>query len=132
MMVIFTAAFAAAGCDHAVKPPLAAANMAADTAPIPTADQIVSCQTDAAPAHAHDLAASVGTGCRDLAVFLADAHAVGKRRWLHGYSHVALMDRSGRILLRDGRTLRWMLRPGGLGYLEDARGGRTYLVGCKC
>ncbi|TXH69436.1 MAG: hypothetical protein E6Q88_09100 [Lysobacteraceae bacterium] len=69
--------------------------------------------------------------CPDFIALLRCARIVDEHRWSNEYSHVALRDRHGRLRLQDGRELRWMLRPGGLGYLESEQGERRFLVHCR-
>jgi hypothetical protein len=68
--------------------------------------------------------------CSDVTEFLGAADVVSEWQWLHGYGHVAFGDRTGRLILHDRTELRWMIRPGGLGYLEFADGRKVYLVRC--
>jgi hypothetical protein len=59
---------------------------------------------------------------------LKSYHEVTKENWEHGYSHVGLADRTGYIILDDGRRIKWMIRPGGLAWLEFSNGKRLYLA----
>lgn len=64
--------------------------------------------------------------------YLEDAlstwHRVPADQWANGYSHVGGGDRSGTISLRDGRRIRWMVRPGGLATLSFPDGAVYYLA----
>lgn len=59
--------------------------------------------------------------------FLSRAIEVEPAAW-GSYSHVAMCDAVGSLCLEDGRTGRWLLRPGGLGQIEWSDGTMTYLV----
>ena len=58
-------------------------------------------------------------------------HQVGEEHWKHGYSHVAFADRTGQVTLKDRRTIRWLVRPGGLACLEFPGGAKMYLAAEK-
>ena len=60
--------------------------------------------------------------------FLAKGKVISASQWRHVYSHAAFGDRTGRLTLRDRTVLRWLVRPGGLAYLEWPDGRKTYLV----
>ena len=55
-------------------------------------------------------------------------HQVSPDHWRHGYSHVAVGDRTGTIKLKDGTTIRWMVKPGGLARLSLPDGNTIYLA----
>ena len=55
-------------------------------------------------------------------------HQVSEDQWQHGYSHVAMEDRIGTIKLKDGITVQWMVKPGGLATLEIDNGAKVYLA----
>lgn len=65
-----------------------------------------------------------------LAAILQHWFAVSRQNWEHNYSHVAFGDRTGSARLRSGHTVRWLVRPGGLAFLEYPDGHRIYLVSC--
>ena len=67
----------------------------------------------------------------DLETILTTYHQVGEEHWKHGYSHVAFADRTGHVTLKDGRTIRWLVRPGGLAWLQFPGGTRLYLAAEK-
>lgn len=96
----------------------------------PTAAQIASCSVDPVPKVPDSYFAKLKVTCADAREFLSKAHVVSERQWLHEYSHVAHGDRTGRLVLHDGTSLRWLIRPGGLAYLEFADGHKVYLVNC--
>lgn len=62
-----------------------------------------------------------------LQAFLDRALEVDEQAWWRN-SHVALCDAEGALSLEDGRTGRWLVRPGGLGQLRWDDGSVTYLV----
>ena len=55
-------------------------------------------------------------------------HQVSRDQWHHGYSHVAGEDRTGTITLKDGTTIHWMVRPGGLATFSLPNGQTVYLA----
>jgi hypothetical protein len=97
---------------------------------VPSAAQIANCSVDPVAKTSNGAFSKLSVTCADVSEFLSKAHAVSEWQWLHEYSHVALGDRSGRLTLHDGTALRWMIRPGGLAYLEFADGRKVYLVSC--
>jgi hypothetical protein len=96
---------------------------------IPTGDAIASCTVDPAPARTGGSDAPQIT-CETVLAFLTQAKVVSKDVWLHNYSHVALADHTGRMTLREGGTVRWLIRPGGLGTLTFPDGKELFLVRC--
>lgn len=97
---------------------------------VPSAAQIAGCQADPVATASNGYFAKLRVTCPDFLEFLSQADVVSREQWLHNYSHVGDGDRTGRLTLHDGRELRWLVRPGGLAYLEAANGGRVYLVRC--
>lgn len=97
---------------------------------VPPDAQIANCSEDAVTTIAGEYFAKLRVTCADVRQFLSQAHVVSEWKWRHEYSHVGSGDRTGRLTLRDGTQLRWMIRPGGLAYLESAAGQRVYLVRC--
>ncbi len=65
---------------------------------------------------------------KDLEEVLHKWHRVSQDHWQHGYSHVALGDRTGTITLKDSTAVRWMVRPGGLATLTFQDGTMLYLA----
>ena len=65
---------------------------------------------------------------KDLEIIIRDYHAIGKEHWAHGYSHVAFGDRTGHLILKDGRKIEWMVRPAGLATLKLPDGKVIYLA----
>ena len=96
----------------------------------PSVGQIARCDVDPVEGAPSGAFASLRVSCEDVKGFLARARAVTEWQWFHEYSHVAFGDRTGRLALRDGTVLRWLVRPGGLAYLEWPDGRKTYLVRC--
>jgi hypothetical protein len=97
---------------------------------LPTPDQIVSCSIESGPRLSKGAWRPPPVKCESLSAFLSSAKVVTKKEWLHNYSHVALADSEGILKLRSGSTIRWLLRPGGLGRLIFPDGGELYLVKC--
>jgi len=64
----------------------------------------------------------------DIEEVLRTWYQVSQEHWQHGYSHVAFEDRTGTIKLKDGRTIRWMVRPGGLAKFAFQDGTALYLA----
>lgn len=97
---------------------------------MPSTAQIASCSADPVVRTAPGYFTNRSVSCADVNELLSKAHVVSERQWLQEYSHVAFGDRTGRLNLRDGTVLRWMMRPGGLAYLEFENGRKMYLVSC--
>jgi hypothetical protein len=55
-------------------------------------------------------------------------HQVDETLWRREYSHVAFADRTGHVVLADGRTIGWLVKPGGLAWLQFPDGRRMYLA----
>jgi hypothetical protein len=55
-------------------------------------------------------------------------HQVSADQWQHGYSHVAMEDRTGTIKLKNGTVVQWMVKPGGLATLTMGRETKVYLA----
>jgi len=102
---------------------------ALEPAHVPGKAEITSCSSEAATSTS-DYWRSFTVSCQDLLRFLAEAKVVSAAKWAHEYSHVAGGDRYGNLALADGTRLRWMVRPGGLAWLEWPGGQKTYLVSC--
>ena len=64
-----------------------------------------------------------------LQAFLHSAVELDERSWFSNFSHVAHCDAVGFLSLEDGRSGRWLLRPGGLCQIHWSDGRYTYLVG---
>jgi hypothetical protein len=67
-------------------------------------------------------------GRKDLEDILLTWYQVSQEHWQHGYSHVAFGDRTGTIKLKDGTSIRWMVRPGGLASFTFQDGTALYLA----
>ncbi len=92
----------------------------------PKAGDIIGFEADPIPARAHFKDFKVERD--DIEEVLRRWHQVSQEHWQHGYSHVALGDRTGTIRLKSGRVIRWMVRPGGLAELIFQDGTRMYLA----
>jgi hypothetical protein len=56
---------------------------------------------------------------------------VEEEHWRNGYSHVTFEDRTGYVILKDGRKVKWVVKPGGLAWLEFPSGKKMYLAAEK-
>ena len=68
---------------------------------------------------------------KDFEAILKNYFRVEEEKWKHGYSHVAFRDRTGHVILKDGRKIKWMVRPGGLAWLEFPDGKKMFLAASK-
>jgi hypothetical protein len=82
----------------------------------PAAEDVLQFTADPQPKRSHFPDFTIDSA--QIASILTTWHAVSEDEWRHNYHHVALEDRTGTITLRDGTTLRWMVRPGGLAMLS--------------
>lgn len=64
----------------------------------------------------------------DLEKILKNWHQVSPDHWSHGYSHVGFGARTGHIILRDGRKVRWLVKLGGLAYLQFPDRAKLHLA----
>lgn len=97
---------------------------------VPAPDEIVSCFSTSKPRAGDGAWQSPTVTCSTASAFLKGAKVVTKEHWQHDYSHVALADNEGILTLRSGDTIRWLLRPGGLGRLTFPDGSELHLVQC--
>jgi hypothetical protein len=97
---------------------------------VPTAAQMASCSVDAVESTSNGYFRDLRVTCADVMEFLSQADVVSEEQWRHNFSHVGDGDRTGQLTLHDGSRVRWMVRPGGLAYLEFAEGRRIFLVRC--
>jgi hypothetical protein len=97
---------------------------------VPTPAEIQSCTIESRPNLGEGTWRPPRVTCKSLTDLLNDAKVVTKERWFHDYSHVAMADTTGILKVRSGSTIRWLLRPGGLGILTFPDGGELYLVSC--
>jgi len=95
---------------------------------LPEAAEVAECTSD--PAHGLDYWKDFVFTCEELRQALTHAKVVPEDKWRHEYSHVAGGDRYGHLLLADGTRVRWMVRPGGLGWLEWPNEQKLHLVLC--
>lgn len=68
------------------------------------------------------------TSPADVRQALSGYQAVEKTRWLREYHHVAGQDQAGWLVLPDGTRLKWVLRPGGLAYVQYPDGTTIFLA----
>jgi hypothetical protein len=68
---------------------------------------------------------------KDFNTILKDYFQVEEEHWRNGYSHVTFEDRTGYVILKDGRKVKWMVKPGGLAWLEFPSGKKMYLAAEK-
>jgi hypothetical protein len=92
----------------------------------PKPADIIEFKADVIPARTHFKDFTVDN--KDLENILSTWYQVSQEHWLHGYSHVALADRTGTIKLKDGTTISWMVRPGGLAELTFQDGTALHLA----
>ena len=92
----------------------------------PKACDIIEFKADLIPARGHFKDFKVERN--DIEEVLRTWYQVSQEHWQHGYSHVAFEDRTGTIKLKDGRTIQWMVRPGGLAKFAFQDGTALYLA----
>jgi hypothetical protein len=109
---------------------LLAGRLIAGALQVPTSTQIASCNVDPVANVSKSYFSGLSVTCADVTEFLSQAVVVSEEQWLHNYNHVGDGDRTGHLTLHDGSVLRWLVRPGGLAYLESAKGRKVYLVRC--
>lgn len=97
---------------------------------VPPPAHIDRCEADPVTGTSGGAFSRLRVSCDDVLEFVAHAKVVSESAWRHEYSHVAFGDRTGRLTLRDGTVLRWLVRPGGLARLDWPDGRATYLVRC--
>jgi hypothetical protein len=97
---------------------------------LPTPEEIVACAIDSRPRTSEGSWKPPLVTCEMVSALLGGAKVVTKEEWQHNYSHVALADSEGILKLRSGSTIRWLMRPGGLGRLSFPDGRVFYLVKC--
>jgi hypothetical protein len=114
----------------AVAATLLASRLIAGELQKPTAAQIASCSADPDANGPNSYFSKLRVTCADVKEFVSQADVVSEEQWFHNYSHVGDGDRTGHLTLRDGSVLRWMVRPGGLAYLESADGHKVFLARC--
>jgi hypothetical protein len=95
---------------------------------LPATAEVTDCTSD--PATGSDYWEDFVFTCEELRQALTHAKVVPESKWRHEYSHVAGGDRYGHLFLADGIRVRWMARPGGLGWLEWPNGQKLHLVLC--
>ena len=130
-VAVVLAVLLAAGCakPHApttLLPEAREAPVSCVTATPPDPEQIVTFSAGPLPSRTHFKTFVVGR--RELEEILRSWHQVSKEQWLHGYSHVALEDRTGIVTLRNGTIVKWLVRPGGLAAFTYDQGETVYLA----
>jgi hypothetical protein len=115
---------------YAIAAALLSGRLIAGGLEVPAAAQVSSCSVEPVAKTSKSYFANLRVTCVDVMEFLSKARAVSEWRWFHEHSHVGDGDRTGHLTLHDGTSLRWMMRPGGLAYLESADGRKVYLVAC--
>lgn len=83
---------------------------------IPAAEDIIEFTAAPQPKLSHFPDFTIDRG--QLERILTTWYPVSEEHWRHGYHHVGFCDRTGTITVRDGTTLQWMVRPGGLATLS--------------
>ncbi len=99
---------------------------AAETRPKP--DDVKEFVADPIPSSPSDYFKDFKVTQKDLESVLKDYSQVEEDHWKHGYSHVAFGDRTGHVVLKDGRKIKWMVKPGGLAWLEFPSGKKMFLA----
>ena len=96
--------------------------------PRPRPDDVQEFVADPVPESIPDTFKDFKVTAKDFAAILRDSVEVDKERWLHRSSHVAFGDRTGHVILEGGENIRWLVRPGGLAWLEFPGGEKSSLV----
>ena len=96
--------------------------------PRPLPDDVREFVADPVPESMPDTFKDFKVTAKDFTAILRGYVEVDKQRWLHRYSHVAFGDRTGHVVLEGGEKIRWLVRPGGLAWLEFPGGEKMYLV----
>jgi hypothetical protein len=65
---------------------------------------------------------------KDLEDVLRTWHQVSEDHWRHGYNYPVGEDRTGTITLKDGTSIKWMVKPGGVAALTFQDGTILYLA----
>lgn len=93
---------------------------------LPSADDIVAFTANPPPARTHFKGFIVDR--KRITAVLDTWHRIPQDHWRHGYSHVVMEDRTGSLKLKDGTTVQWMVKPGGLATLSTPDGETIYLA----
>ncbi len=131
IVLILAVSVLASGCAQNVVCPTVAPEPSPQAEPIssgvrPKADDIIEFKADPIPVRTHFKDFKVER--KELEDILRAWYQVSQEHWLHGYSHVALEDRTGTIKLKEGTGISWMVRPGGLAELIFQDGTVLYLA----
>ncbi len=119
------------GCSTRTEPDQPSGDEKRGTSPVanvmlPSPEEISEFKADPIPAWSHWAEFKI-----DRTAFLkvlTTWHQVSSEHWRLGYSHVGLEDRTGTIRLKDGTSIRWMVKPGGLAYLSLPSGETIFLA----
>ena len=96
--------------------------------PRPRPDDVQEFVADPVPESIPDTFKDFKVTAKDFTAILRGYVEVDKPRWLHRTSHVAFGDRTGHVILEGGENIRWLVRPGGLAWLEFPGGEKSSLV----
>jgi len=96
--------------------------------PRPRPDGVQEFVADPVPESIPDTFKDFKVTAKDFAAILRGYVEVDQERWLHRSSHVAFGDRTGHVILEGGENIRWLVRPGGLAWLEFPGGEKISLV----
>lgn len=134
-IAIMTAFLLIVGCGQSSTPApvFLQKNKPAISTTVPQPDNITEFKADPAPPKGVLRTAGTRIGDfkitrKDIENILRTWHQISKSHWEHGYSHVANEDRTGTIKLKNGTTIRWMVRPGGLATVTFENGTKLYLA----
>ena len=94
----------------------------------PKPDDIVEFVADPIPTSAYRYLKDFKVTRPDLEAILRDYYAMEREVWRHTYQHIADNDVTGHVVLKDGSTVEWMARPGGLATLKFPNGETMYLA----
>ena len=59
---------------------------------------------------------------------LKQYYRISKEHWHNGYSHLGNNDISGYLVMKNGEKVKWLVKPGGLAWLEFADGKKIFLA----
>jgi hypothetical protein len=97
-------------------------------ATLPAPEEIAEFVADPIPQEGYRYFKDFKVDRADMESILTEYFVIESEAWHLGYSHIALNDCTGHLLLKNGSTVQWMVRPGGLARLEFASGARLYLA----
>jgi len=91
-------------------------------------DDIDKFVADPNPRYSSNNSADLNISKKEMDAILQDYYVIDREQWLNTYSHVAGLDRTGSLILKDGSIIKWIVRPGGLATLEYPDGKKNYLA----